>query len=240
MFIYFTDPRTPLNTSYCSVVGIQRYLRDNLSSEHHDERFIYCWVVLLSAIWPPPINSLLFSALAHSQSWQRTEKEPLRYHISHRSSLLWHQHTAASFSDAHGLDGIEYSQSECGSPHSHKLTCRTGLELNHAHTKVLDFFSCKLIIPPIILPSHTFLVSNVVQYCSVVVFYVVHVPSERLISTRMPHNSCLWLPPGLLSFWPLSVRGDVGYLATTKQAVMTHFKRLANIILYPGIDIATV
>lgn len=171
MFIYFTDPRTPLNTSYCSVVGIQRYLRDNLSSEHHDERFIYCWVVLLSAIWPPPINSLLFSALAHSQSWQRTEKEPLRYHISHRSSLLWHQHTAASFSDAHGLDGIEYSQSECGSPHSHKLTCRTGLELNHAHTKVLDFFSCKLIIPPIILPSHTFLMSNVVQYCSVVVFY---------------------------------------------------------------------
>lgn len=42
------------------------------------------------------INSFLCSALAHSHSWQHTETESLIYLISHRSSLLWHRHTAAS------------------------------------------------------------------------------------------------------------------------------------------------
>lgn len=50
--------------------------------------FIYCRVRLLSAIWPPPIKAWLFSGWAHSQSLHRAEVEPMRYHVSHHSSLL--------------------------------------------------------------------------------------------------------------------------------------------------------
>lgn len=90
-------------------------------------RFFYCRVLLLSAIWPPHINAFLFSGLAHSQSWQRTDAEAMRYHISPHSSLLRHQHTAASFSNGHGLCGQEFSQSKSGSPHILKRTSYIGL-----------------------------------------------------------------------------------------------------------------
>lgn len=61
-------------------------------------------------------------------------------------------------------------------------------------------------------------------------------PKSCLINLQYWESSCLWLPPGLLSFWPLSVcrdlDRDVGYLANTQQsAVMTHFKWLANMLL---------
>lgn len=101
--------------------------------------FIYCRVLLLSAIWPAPINAFLFSGLAHSQSWQLTEAEAMRYHISHHSSLLWHQHTAASFRDVHRTRRPTVYSARAGGggggggPCSQKLACRIGLKFWSQH-----------------------------------------------------------------------------------------------------------